>query len=59
MTERAETEPRPVGREVFVFGFFFILMCPSFETSEQLFGYDRGPISNPPLGDTEANSIGY
>lgn len=56
MTERAETEPRPVGFEFF---FFKLLICPSFETVEQSFGYDRGLISNPPLGDTEANSISY
>lgn len=58
MTERAETEPRLVGCEVLGFFCGKVLMCPSFETAEQLFGYDRGPIPNPPLGDTEANSIG-
>lgn len=51
-TERAETEPWHAGCEGLLKG-----KRLSSETAEGLSGWDRGPISNPPLGDSYGGTL--
>lgn len=52
ITERAETEPRHAGCED-----FFKWKGLSSETAKRSSGCDRGPISNPPLGDSYGGTL--